>query len=271
MLKAMMNSMITPGTTVFFKKLSSRPELNGTQGTVQHKDEKAERWIVQTQQTNEMLSISAVNLAMTLDTMAWYTPIAGHGATHPREVDLGRCVLQIKCGMKVRVPPLFAPFLKEKKDAGVNALRLSPFGMLTEDLLLSVLIRVPRADHRAISSTCKRFRLLVRGKRFLGSRRKCPTTGFSCKEQLIALVGGGGVSGESPDQVILAADAISVLSPGALWSQGAKLHLDHPILARKENIIHAVVPLDLVLGTTVSTFPILLVLTNYEGSCRCPR
>ena len=42
--------------TVFFKKLSSRPELNGKQGVVQHKAEKAERWIVQAQQTNELLS-----------------------------------------------------------------------------------------------------------------------------------------------------------------------------------------------------------------------
>ena len=230
---------ITPGTTVFFKKLSSRPELNGTQGAVQHKAEKAERWIVQAKNTNELLSISETNLAMTLDTMAWYTPIAGHGATHPQDF-LDQSIFQIQCGRKVRMPPLFAPFLKEKKDAGVNALRLSPFGMLTEDLLLSVLIRAPRADHRAISSTCKRFRFLVRGKGFIQARRQCPTTGYSCKEQLIALVGGGGVSGESfKDGVILAANAISVLSSGALWTQGAQQQTSssHYFSRAPENIL----------------------------------
>ena len=50
---------------------------------------------------------------------------------------------------------------KEKRSASSGG---PLFAMLSDDELLSVLIRVPRVMHKALAATCKRFRLAVRGK-----------------------------------------------------------------------------------------------------------
>lgn len=212
---------IVVGMRVIIGVLQSRPDLQGTYGEVQSKGKTAGRWVVLAKHTGEVLSIKDSNISPTTpSTMPFYTPIAGTGSTHPRQVDLDMSIARIFRGQKAIKQQLFTPFTK-KKSAGQSllaSLEHSPFGSLDEDLLLSVLIRAPRETHRALAATCKRFRLVVRGKRFVQARRKCPTTGFSCKEQQLVLVGGGGWNAETNTSI--QANAISSFSHGGAWSQG---------------------------------------------------
>jgi hypothetical protein len=156
---------------------------------------------------NHHCSISYNEMAdMNYDTdMPIYTPVAGMGHSHPVDVDPFWAVMyQARFGSPPPKPKLYIPFKESaaEQDAAQAALDESPFARsfglldcLSEDLILSILVRTPRDLHCTLTATCKRFRFLIRGPRFIASRRMCPTTGFSFLEPMIVLVGTGGHTG----------------------------------------------------------------------------
>ena len=64
-----------------------------------------------------------------------------------------------------------------------NTTASSPLLDLPDDLLLRVLIGVPRADHDATAAACRAFRAVMSGPRFLRSRRE-----FGFTERAVVLV-----------------------------------------------------------------------------------
>lgn len=208
---------------MIIKGLVSRPELTGVHGIVERKAAKAGRWNVKLKGLSNIhkfgasISLKTANIEV-VPTMPFFTPISGMGSAHPEPANtvIDRSVVRVMRGLKAIKPSLFTPFIMQQADLD-QALANSPFNTLSEDLILSILIRASRATHRALSSTCKRFHFLVRGKKFIEARRHCPTTGFSCLEQLLVLVGGGGGSVAHSD---IMGNGISVFSPGGPWCQG---------------------------------------------------
>ena len=94
---------IEPGSYVVIKGLISRPELNGTCAVAVGKSKKnIERWDVRDMLTGKVTSIKEINLTWLATTakLPFYTPIAGHGSSHPQPVDMMQSVMRIKAGLK---------------------------------------------------------------------------------------------------------------------------------------------------------------------------
>ena len=108
---------IEPGSYVLIKGLVSKPELNGTCAVAVGKSEKnIGRWNVRQLFTKKVIGIKEINLTwlVSLANLPFYTPIAGHGSSHPQPIDMRLSVMRIKAGLKASRPNKFEFYTGER-------------------------------------------------------------------------------------------------------------------------------------------------------------